>query len=77
MFYLPGLTLILFQMTQVLTFPSISWAIEWLARNRDTSVERGGDIPDLVDDDSHLEVFVTGSLYLVGNSFTVLKEEVR
>ncbi|KAF6024712.1 hypothetical protein EB796_016993 [Bugula neritina] len=59
-------------------FPSLKSAIQWLSRDPDyrlSECSTGVITPELVDADVHLQVFITGSLYLVGNSFFYLKEK--
>lgn len=61
----------------VLTFPCIDSAVGWLSRGLDPKAcqKIDGRLP-LLSNDCHLQVFVTGSLHLVGNTFIVLNEQV-
>ncbi|XP_067940728.1 folylpolyglutamate synthase, mitochondrial-like isoform X2 [Watersipora subatra] len=57
------------------TFPTLSSAIAWLSRSTD-ALEPGALEYPQIKGDTHLQVFVTGSLYLVGNSFAILGENI-
>lgn len=64
--------------SSAMTFPCINAAVDWLARGRDPKVVWSDwRSQSCVSDDYHLQVFVTGSLYLVGNTFIALDEGVQ
>lgn len=60
---------------QVYTFDSLSSALHWLGRG-DVPAHNPSSDYDSLPKDIYLQVFVSGSLYLVGNSFHVLQEPV-
>lgn len=63
--------------SRVMTFPCVNAVVDWLARGRDPAVESlDWQTPEQLSGDYHLQVFVTGSLYLVGNTFIALNEAV-
>ena len=56
-------------------FPTLSSSLSWVVRDP-SPLETGVIDHPRVPHDIHLQVFVTGSLYLVGNSFSVLGEQL-
>lgn len=63
----------------VLLFSSLNTALSWLGRGLDTNLEAYANTDSLpyIAKREHLQVFITGSLYLVGNSFMCLNESVK
>ena len=61
--------------TVLVKFDCVNSVVDWLSRGRDPKLRPNADdsLP-VIDDDVHLQVLVTGSLYLVGNSFIALRE---
>ena len=60
---------------QTYTFPSLSSALGWVGRDT-LPIEQGVTDYQRIPNDTHVQVFATGSLYLVGNSFAILNEQI-
>ena len=63
----------------VLIFASLNSALSWLGRGLDSNLDdfANSDSLPYISPSEHIQVFITGSLYLVGNSFLCLNEEVK
>ena len=63
----------------VLIFASLNSALSWLGRGLDSNLDdfANSDSLPYISQSEHIQVFIAGSLYLVGNSFLCLNEEVK
>lgn len=62
---------------QTVKFENLNSVVDWLSRGRDPKVGKSSsDYAPEIDDDVHVQVLVTGSLYLVAGMFTALREAV-
>ena len=63
----------------MLIFASLNSALSWLGRGLDSNLDdfANSDSLPYIYPSEHIQVFITGSLYLVGNSFLCLNEEVK
>ena len=61
----------------LMKFDCMNSVVDWLSRGRDPKLSlHADDSLPVIDDDVHLQVLVTGSLYLVGSSFVALREKL-
>lgn len=59
----------------VFAFPTLTSALSWVGRDG-APLEPGVTAYRSLGHDTHLQVFVTGSLYLVGNALAVLRVQI-